>query len=117
MYIGRPMLPVPTVPPGAVEAIVGLLSDHPVFPILLSRDLDASMAFYRDTLGLVVARRDPDRIVFKCGGGTQLVVTESTVGTADSQTQLAWRVPDIHAAVAELRDRGVRIEEYDEPDR
>jgi hypothetical protein len=29
---------------------------------------------------------------------------------------MAWRVPDIHAAVAELRGRGVRIEEYDEPD-
>jgi len=25
-------------------------------------------------------------------------------------------VPDIHAAVAELRDRGVRIEEYSAPD-
>jgi catechol 2,3-dioxygenase-like lactoylglutathione lyase family enzyme len=95
---------------------MGVLSDQPVFPILLSRDLDASMAFYRDTLGLEVARRDPDRIVFRCGGGTQLVVTESTVGTADTQTQLAWRVADIQAAIAELRDRGVRIEEYDEPE-
>jgi catechol 2,3-dioxygenase-like lactoylglutathione lyase family enzyme len=95
---------------------VGLLSDHPVFPILLSRDLDASMAFYRDMLGLEVVRRDPDRIVFRCGGGTQLVVTESTVGTADLQTQLAWRVPDIRAAIEELRSRGVTIQEYVAPD-
>jgi hypothetical protein len=28
-----------------------------------------------------------DRIVFRCGGGTQLVVTHSTVGTKDTQTQ------------------------------
>ena len=95
---------------------MGVLSEHPVFPILLSRDLDATMAFYRDTLGLEVARRDPDRIVFRCGGGTQLVVTKSTTGTADTQTQLAWRVPDVHAAVAELRARGVRVEEYESPD-
>jgi catechol 2,3-dioxygenase-like lactoylglutathione lyase family enzyme len=95
---------------------VGVLSEHPVFPILLSRDLDASMTFYRDALGLEVARRDPDRIVFRCGGGTQLVVTESTVGTADTQTQVAWRVPDIRAAIEELRGRGVTIEEYDAPD-
>ena len=95
---------------------MGVLDDSPVFPILLSRDLDASMAFYRDTLGLEVARRDPDRIVFRCGGGTQIAVTESTVGTADTQTQLAWRVPDIRAAVAELRGRGVTIEEYVAPD-
>jgi catechol 2,3-dioxygenase-like lactoylglutathione lyase family enzyme len=103
------LMPVP-------EVLVGVLNDHPVFPILLSRDLDASMAFYRDTLGLEVARRDPDRIVFRCGSGTQLIVTESTVGTADSQTQLAWRVPDIRAAIEELRARGVTIQEYEAPD-
>ena len=95
---------------------MGVLSEHPIFPILLSRDLEASMAFYRDTLGLEVARRDPDRIVFRCGGGTQLVVTESTVGTADTQTQVAWRVADIRAAIDELRGRGVTIEEYEAPD-
>ena len=94
-----------------------MLSDYPVFPILLSRDLDATRHFYRDVLGLSVLREDPDdRIVFASGNGTQLVVTLSTVGTSDTQTQMAWRVPDIHAAVAELRGRGVRIEEYTAPD-
>ena len=94
-----------------------MLSEYPVFPILLSRDLDATRTFYHDVLGLEIAREDEDdRIVFRCGGGTQLVVTASTVGTADTQTQMAWRVPDIHAAVAELRDRGVRIEDYEAPD-
>ena len=94
-----------------------MLSDHPVFPILLSTDLDASRTFYRDVLGLEIIREDDDdRIVFRCGGGTQLVLTHSTVGTADTQTQMAWRVPDLRAALAELRARGVRIEEYREPD-
>jgi len=92
-----------------------VLSDHPVFPILLSTDKDASRAFYRDTLGLEIMREDDDRIVFRCGGGTQLVITTSTVGTADTQTQMAWRVPDIKAALADLRARGVRIEEYEAP--
>lgn len=96
---------------------MGVLNEYPVFPILLSRDLEASRAFYRDLLGLEIAREDPDdRIVFRTGGGTQLVVTRSTIGTRDTQTQMAWRVPDIHAAVAELRGRGVRIEEYVAPD-
>ena len=94
-----------------------MLSDHPVSPILLSLDLDASRAFYRDTLGLEILREDEgDRIVFRSGGGTQLAVTKSTVGTSDTQTQLAWRVPDIRAAVADLRARGVRVEEYTAPD-
>jgi catechol 2,3-dioxygenase-like lactoylglutathione lyase family enzyme len=93
-----------------------VLSDNPVFPILLSRDLDESRAYYHDLLGLEIGREDPDRIVFRSGGGTQLVLTLSTVGTSDTQTQLAWRVGDIHEAVAELRGRGVRIEDYVEPD-
>lgn len=94
-----------------------MLSESPVFPILLSKDLDATRTFYRDVLGLEIAREDEDdRIVFRCGGGTQLVVTRSTTGTKDTQTQLAWRVPDIHAAIADLRARGVRIEEYVAPD-
>ena len=94
-----------------------MLSDFLVFPILLSTDLEASRAFYHDTLGLEVIREDPDdRILFRCGSGSQLTVTKSTIGTRDTQTQLAWRVTDIGAAVADLRARGVRIEEYVAPD-
>jgi catechol 2,3-dioxygenase-like lactoylglutathione lyase family enzyme len=94
-----------------------MLADHPVFPILLSKDLEASRSFYGDTLGLELARDDPgDRLVFRSGGGTQIAVTLSTVGTSDTQTQMAWRVPDIRAAIEDLRARGVRIEEYQEPD-
>jgi catechol 2,3-dioxygenase-like lactoylglutathione lyase family enzyme len=108
----------PESPPtrGPVWEDLLMLSDHPVFPILLATDLDASRTFYRDTLGLEILREDPDRIVFRCGGGTQLVITESTVGTSDTQTQMAWRVPDMAAALADLRARGVRIEEYEAPD-
>jgi catechol 2,3-dioxygenase-like lactoylglutathione lyase family enzyme len=94
-----------------------MLSDYPVFPILLATDLDAARTFYRDILGLEIMREDPDdRIVFRTGGGTQLVVTKSTIGTSDTQTQMAWRVPDIQVALVDLRARGVRIEEYVAPD-
>ncbi len=94
-----------------------MLADYPVFPILLATDLDASRTFYRDTLGLELIREDEDdRLVFRCGAGTQIAVTKSTVGTSDTQTQMAWRVPDIRAAIKDLRARGVRIEDYVDPD-
>ena len=79
-----------------------MLGDHLVFPILLSTDLKASRAFYHDTLGLEILREDDERIIFRCGDGSQLTVTASTTGTADSQTQLAWRVPDLRAELADL---------------
>ena len=96
---------------------MGVLNDSTVFPILLSHDLEASRAFYGDLLGLELAREDPDdRLVFRAGNGSQVVLSKSTVGTKDTQTQCAWRVPDIHAAVAELRGLGVRIEDYTAPE-
>src|SRR5438105_15531888 len=97
-----------------------MLNDHPVFPILLSTDMDASRALYVDTLGLEVLREDRlddevDRLVLRCGDGTQLVITHSTIGTSHAQTQVAWRVPDVREAVAELRARGLPIEDYEAP--
>jgi catechol 2,3-dioxygenase-like lactoylglutathione lyase family enzyme len=93
-----------------------MLGQYPVFPILLSLDLDVSRRFYHDVLGLEVLHEDPDRIIFRCGGDTTLALSSSTTGTADMQTQIGWRVPDIHAAIDDLRSRGIRIEEYAEPD-
>jgi catechol 2,3-dioxygenase-like lactoylglutathione lyase family enzyme len=97
-----------------------MLSDHPVFPILLSTDMAASRAFYGEALGLELLREDlldgeVDRLVFRCGDATQLVISRSTIGTSDTQTQVAWRVADIRQAVAELRSRGIRVEDYEAP--
>lgn len=93
-----------------------MLGEMDAFPILLSKDLDATRNFYGKVLGLEVLREDPgDRIVFRSGHG-RVAVTLSTIGTLDTQTQMAWLVADIHAAVADLRRRGVRIEEYTSPD-
>ena len=93
-----------------------MLGDHLVFPIVLSTDLAKSRAFYHDTLGLEVLREDDERIMFRCGGGSLLTVSLSTTVTADTQTQLAWRVADLAAELADLRARGVPIQEYDPPD-
>jgi catechol 2,3-dioxygenase-like lactoylglutathione lyase family enzyme len=98
---------------------VTVLADHPCYTILLSKDLDASRHFYHDVLGLEILREDPGpdvepRIVFKTANG-RLILSKSTVGTSDTQTQMAWIVPDIHAAIADLRSRGVKIEEYEAP--
>jgi len=92
-----------------------MLGDHPIHPVLLAKDLAAAREFYHDKVGLEILIENDDAIVFRCGGGTQLDVTKSTVGTADTQTQVTWEVPDLRAEVAELRSRGVKVEDYDMP--
>jgi catechol 2,3-dioxygenase-like lactoylglutathione lyase family enzyme len=91
-----------------------MLGAHRIHPVLLAKDLAAAREFYHDRLGLEILTENDDAIVFRCGG-TQLDVTKSTVGTADEQTQASWTVGDLRAEVAELRSRGVKIEEYDMP--
>jgi catechol 2,3-dioxygenase-like lactoylglutathione lyase family enzyme len=92
-----------------------MLGDHPIHPVLLATDLAAAREFYHDRLGLEILTENEDAIVFRCGGGTHVDVTKSTTGTADSQTQASWQVEDLRAEVAELRSRGVKIEDYDMP--
>ena len=92
-----------------------MLGEHPITPVLLATDLAAAREFYHGKLGLQIGRQNENAIVFSCGSSTHLDVTKSTVGTADQHTQAAWQVSDIRAEVAELRARGVKVEDYDTP--
>ena len=94
-----------------------MLADSPVHPVLLAKDLEAARNFYHVKLGLpILVEREGEAIELQCGRGTKLVVTKSTTGTADTQTQVGWTVDDLEATLAELRERGVKIEDYDLPD-
>ena len=92
-----------------------MLGEHPIDVVLLATDLEASKEFYAGKLGLEILRESEQEVVYKCGGDSQLSVTKSTTGTADEQTQAGWRVDDLAAEIAELRARGVEIQEYDMP--
>jgi catechol-2,3-dioxygenase len=93
-----------------------MLGEHPISVVLLATDLETSKEFYAGKLGLEVLNESEAAITYKCGGESQLTVTKSTTGTADEQTQASWRVDDLASEIAELRSRGVEIQEYDTPD-
>jgi catechol-2,3-dioxygenase len=92
-----------------------MLSQFPVDVNLLATDLDAAKAFYAGKLGLEVVMENADGITFRCGGDSRLVITKSTTGTADTQTQATWRVTNLAAEVADLRSRGVQTDTYGMP--
>lgn len=93
-----------------------MLGDYPINPVLLAKDLAAAREFYHTRLGLEIISENENEIVFRCGGGTRLEISKSTIGTADSQTQATWFVENLQAEVADLRSRGVNVENYDLPD-
>jgi catechol-2,3-dioxygenase len=92
-----------------------MLSEHPIDVMLLATDLATTKDFYGAKLGLEVLIESDDFLTFSCGGDSRLVVTKSSEGSSEAQTKASWRVGDVAAAVADLRSRGVRVIDYDEP--
>jgi catechol-2,3-dioxygenase len=91
-----------------------MLGAHPVDVMLLATDLGVARRFYGDTLGLPMLLEDQQFLTFGCGGDSRLVVTKSMTGTADQATKACWRVDDLAGEVAQLRARGVQIQELPE---
>jgi catechol 2,3-dioxygenase-like lactoylglutathione lyase family enzyme len=88
-----------------------VLGKYPIDVMLLATDLDVARDFYGRRLGLEIILDTVDFVTFRCGGDSRLVVTKSSVGTADEATQASWRVDDLVAEVADLRSRGVAIQD------
>jgi catechol 2,3-dioxygenase-like lactoylglutathione lyase family enzyme len=83
-------------------------------------DVEAAIRFYGETLGLQLEERRDDlpenrEAEFRAGDGT-LLVYESVGAGKSRHTVAGFRVDDIEAAVAGLREKGVDFEEYDLPD-
>ena len=115
----------PSIPPGLFTAI-----DHVGVAVA---DLDSAIAFYRDTFGMELAHeevneeqgvREAMMAVGGSGSHVQLLAPlspESTIAkflerSGPGVQQVAYRVEDVEAVSATLRERGVRLL-YDAPRR
>jgi catechol-2,3-dioxygenase len=92
-----------------------MLANHPIDPMILATDLGLAKEFYDERIGLDVLIESDDFLTFKCGGDSRLVVTRTSTGTSEPQPKASWRANDLAAELAELRSRGVEVEQYDEP--
>lgn len=86
--------------------------------IVRPADRERSLEFYRDVLGLAIAREFPGGTVFFAGNGFVEVsgqrATSGDAGAAGEGTVLWMQVRDVDAAHRELADHVVR-EPRDEP--
>jgi catechol 2,3-dioxygenase-like lactoylglutathione lyase family enzyme len=79
------------------------------YVILFVRQPETSAAWYRDVLGCTVKSSTPEWVEID-GGGVTLALHEIGPGAPDMRpggTEVVFGVPDIHAAHATLRERGV----------
>ncbi|WP_312874725.1 VOC family protein [Actinomadura litoris] len=96
------------------EETVWTLADASASGRLPARDLDRARRFYADKLGLEPVESRPGGLRYETrDGGFSLF--QSAGRPSGDHTQIAWKVDDIDAVVAELRRRGVVFEEVDVP--
>ena len=78
------------------------------------QDLDRAVAFYRDTLGLRFLFQAPPKLAFfDCGGVRLMLDVPEEEEFKHASSILYYKVDDIQATWATLRDRGVEFR--DEP--
>lgn len=77
--------------------------------ILRAADYPTTLRFYRDTLGLAIAREYPGGTVFFAGQGLIEIVARGNTGANSFQGALWLQVRDLLNAQAELVVKGVSI--------
>ena len=90
------------------------LPDAAVHTALPASDLARAKRFFHEKLGLTPASETESTALYQVRDG-QLALFATRGKPSGDHTQIGWTVADIEATVAELRDRGVTFDEYDDP--
>jgi len=79
-----------------------------------AHDVERAAAFYEDVLGLKLLFKAPPGLVFLDCGGVRLMFTRPEKTELDHPNSILYfAVPDIQAAHAKMKEKGVKFE--DEP--
>jgi catechol 2,3-dioxygenase-like lactoylglutathione lyase family enzyme len=84
---------------------------HPTLPAV---NMERAAKFYTEKVGAVPREAAPGGAFFSVGA-SMFSIYPTPNPNRGGHTQMGLRVPDVRAAVAELRSRGVVFEEYDFP--
>lgn len=89
------------------------LADAPMTPSLPAHDIERAKRWYAEKLGLTpLMDLGPAGQLYQSGGTNWLIYQTPSAGTG-KHTLGGWVVPDIDAAMQELRAKGVKFEDYD----
>ena len=93
-----------------------MLTNAPFTTILPVIDMSRAREFYENQLGLIPGGLKPDgKFIYTCAGGARLALFPKEGGTHADHTAVSFQVPDVVAAINDLKTRGVVFENYDVP--
>ena len=92
---------------------MALLAQADPVSFILTADRVAAKPFYAGALGLPILAEDDFAVTFALGTGATMRLTDLPDHQPAGHTVLGWAVPDIRAAVAALKAKGVSFKVYD----
>ena len=90
-----------------------MLSQYKIRATIPAKDLARAKKFYTEALGFQVVTEDAEYVRLQSGGVEFGVYP--TRASGGSATVAEWEVDDIEAEMKDLRNRGVKFEDYDLP--
>ena len=92
------------------------LSNLPVWPTLAVKDLSRARKFYEDVLGYEPMMETADAVGYKGADSTGILLYPSAENAGTNKaTSACWNVTDLDGIMADLKSKGVKFEEYDQP--
>ena len=92
-----------------------MLQSAPLYAYIPAKDVARARQFYEQKLGFRPGRELAGGVTYECGGGTACFLYPTPNAGSSQASQAFWQVNDIEREVAELKSRGVELEDYDMP--
>lgn len=93
-----------------------MLSDRRVIATIPAADMERAKAWYSEKLGLTPDTSDVTGFIYRLAGGSAFLLYPADSAGQAPNTLMAFESTNVMADVAELKDKGVRFEEYDLPE-
>jgi predicted enzyme related to lactoylglutathione lyase len=86
-----------------------------MYSYIPARDVARARQFYEQKLGFQPTQQVAGGVVYECAGGTRCFLYPTPNAGTSKASQAFWQVTDIEREVADLKARGVKLEDYDMP--
>jgi catechol 2,3-dioxygenase-like lactoylglutathione lyase family enzyme len=92
-----------------------MLQQRPMHAYIPAKDIARARRFYEGTLGFTATRELNGGVLYGCAGWTAAFLYETPNAGTSEASQAFWPVEDIEGEVADLKRRGVTMEQYGMP--
>ena len=92
-----------------------MLQNFPMYAYIPAEDLGRARQFYEQKLGFKDGEEIEGGVGYRMADHTACFMYETPLAGSSRESQAFWKVADLDREMADLRQRGVKFEDYDLP--